>query len=150
MSFWGCTVSASKPIKIDKHEGQLLHLSQACLEPEAPKGASAKLVVEHGGNKYAVASLREGGMEFCALDLFVDSDAQFTVIGKAGVHLTGYFESDELMDDASDNEQATPAKSAKAVAPKATTPVSPAKAAAPSPAKGKRPHQLSQARKPYL
>ena len=90
MSFWGCTASASKPGKIEKKEGQLLHLSQACLDPDAPKGSFGKLAVEHGGKKYAVTSLREGGLEFSALDLFFNESATFTVTGKAGVHLTGY------------------------------------------------------------
>merc|ERR1712190_594522 len=58
-----------------------------------------------GGETYAIACLREGGKEFCALDLFINSiDTKFAVKGKATVHLTGYFEADEGEEDVDDME----------------------------------------------
>jgi len=112
--------------KVETRAGELLHLSQACLAPDTPKDSFAKVLVEQGGQSYAVACLREGGQEFCGLDLFLDSsDAKFVSKGKATVHLTGYFEADEADDDSDeDMEDEKPAKKAAA---------SPKKAAAQSP-----------------
>eukprot|EP00421_Protoceratium_reticulatum_P023543 CAMPEP_0168381296 /NCGR_PEP_ID=MMETSP0228-20121227/12804_1 /TAXON_ID=133427 /ORGANISM="Protoceratium reticulatum, Strain CCCM 535 (=CCMP 1889)" /LENGTH=51 /DNA_ID=CAMNT_0008394391 /DNA_START=73 /DNA_END=225 /DNA_ORIENTATION=+ len=49
MSFWGCVVAPGQPKKVETRAGELLHVSQACLEPEAPKGSTAKVLVEQGG-----------------------------------------------------------------------------------------------------
>jgi len=115
MSFWGCVVSPGKPKKSEA-SGELLHLSQACLEPNAPTGATAKLSLEENGTTYAIAWLTEGSHEFCALDLFVDSEeVTFHVTGKAAVHLTGYFEH-----DVDDDMEALPAKAGSAEAGKKT------------------------------
>ncbi|CAK0856922.1 unnamed protein product [Prorocentrum cordatum] len=82
MSFWGCIVAPGEPKKVETRAGELLHLSQACLDPATPAGASAKVLVEQGGQSYAVACLREGAQEFCALDLFLDStEAKLAVKG---------------------------------------------------------------------
>ncbi|CAE8654915.1 unnamed protein product, partial [Polarella glacialis] len=98
---------------VETRAGELLHLSQACLAPDTPKGASAKVMVQQGGQSYAVACLREGGQEFCALDLFLDtSEAKLEVTGKATVHLTGYFEADD-MDEDGEEEVATKAPEKK-------------------------------------
>merc|ERR1719215_1018427 len=97
MSFWGCVVAPGQPKKVETRTGELLHLSQACLAPDTPSGASSKILVEQGGTSYAVACLKEGAQEFCALDLFLDtSEAKVAVKGKATVHLTGYFEADDM------------------------------------------------------
>merc|ERR1712194_452687 len=94
--------------------GQLCHLSQACLDPETKPGASARVLVEQAGTKYALAILKEGGQECCALDLFLDlKEAKLTVEGKAAVHLTGYFETDGDGDESGDEEMAPPAKKAE-------------------------------------
>mmetsp|Transcript_64183 Transcript_64183/g.142744 ORF Transcript_64183/g.142744 Transcript_64183/m.142744 type:complete len:164 (+) Transcript_64183:85-576(+) len=110
MSFWGCIVAPGENKKVETRAGELLHLSQACLAPDTPSGASSKVLVEQGGQTYAVACLKEGGQEFCALDLFLDAkEAKLAVKGKATVHLTGYFEADDL-----DEEDAPMAKPGKA------------------------------------
>ena len=130
MSFWGCVLKPGESKKVETRAGELLHLSQACLAPDTPKDSSAKVMVEQAGQSFAVACLREGGTEFCGLDLFLDSsDAKFVSKGKATVHLTGYFEADEADDDSDEDmedEKAAgkPAKKAEA---------SPKKAAAQSP-----------------
>merc|ERR1719498_2130773 len=90
----------------------------------APAGSVAKVQLEQGGQSYAIACLREGGQEFCSLDLFLDSsDAKFAVKGKATVHLTGYFEADEAEDG--DDADMPPASGAKA-SPKTSPKTAPA------------------------
>ena len=65
---------------------------QACLHPSAKAGDRAVLLVKSGdaGAPLAVCSLRQGGTECVGLDLIFDSYTEFTVQGKAPVHLTGY------------------------------------------------------------
>ena len=100
MSFWGCIVQPGQSKQVETRAGELLHLSQACIAPEAPTGSSSKVFVEQGTESFVVACLKEGQQEFCALDLFIDSkEAKFSVKGKAAVHLTGYFEADEMDED---------------------------------------------------
>jgi len=127
-------VSPGQPKKVETRAGELLHLSQACLAPDTPAGASSKVMVEQGGHSYAVACLKEGGQEFCALDLFLDtSEAKLAVKGKATVHLTGYFEADDMDED--EDEKPAPALEKKA-SPKASpvaAKVASPKAAAASP-----------------
>merc|ERR1719436_1641569 len=107
MSFWGKKIAPGEVAKIETPAGELLHLSQACLDPAASSGASAKVLVEQGGTSYAVAVLKEGGQEFCPLDLFLDAkEAKLKVSGKATVHLTGYFESEEMDDEDAEDEKA--------------------------------------------
>ena len=64
MSFWGCKVAPGAPQKVETKAGELLHLSQACLDPSTPAGATGTVLVEQGGKSYALACLREGGQEF--------------------------------------------------------------------------------------
>merc|ERR1712150_357824 len=71
--------------------------SQACIDPEAKKGTNAKVMINQNEKRYAIASLKEGEQEFCALDLFVESgNTTLSVKGNASVHLTGYFEPDDM------------------------------------------------------
>lgn len=72
-------------------EDLLLHVSQACLDPGAKKGSKAILMVKsHDDGPYAVCSLREGGTESVSLDLMLEDYSEFSVVGNASVHLTGY------------------------------------------------------------
>ncbi|CAL1165841.1 unnamed protein product [Cladocopium goreaui] len=83
------------------------------------------------GQSYAVACLKEGSQEFCALDLFLDAkEAKLAVKGKATVHLTGYFEADD--DDLKEDDAPPPRASPKA-APKASPKASPKAEAKASP-----------------
>merc|ERR1719373_406660 len=126
MSFWGLSVSAAQPKKVGEvnaKEGELVHLSQACLAPDAKDGASAKLMVKQEGVAYCVACLKEGVTESCSLDLFLNSkEAEFIVKGNASVHVTGYLEGED-MDDEEEEEvtKSKPAPSPK-VAPVASSP----------------------------
>jgi len=122
MSFWGCIVAPGQAQKIESKAGETLHLSQACLAPDAAPGTSAKVLVEQGGTSFAVACLREGGQEFCALDLFLDAkEAKFFVKGKATVHLTGYFEVEDMDEEMEEDAapKAAAKKEAKPAEPKA-------------------------------
>jgi FK506-binding nuclear protein len=93
MSFWGCKVSQGKESAYvpSAEEDLLLHVSQACLDPGAKKGSKAILMVKsHDDGPYAVCSLREGGTESVSLDLMLEDYSEFSVVGNASVHLTGY------------------------------------------------------------
>mmetsp|Transcript_72893 Transcript_72893/g.156130 ORF Transcript_72893/g.156130 Transcript_72893/m.156130 type:complete len:449 (-) Transcript_72893:55-1401(-) len=121
MSFWGCIIKPGEQKRVESRDGELFHLSQACLDPSTPAGAKASVIVEQDGKSFAVAGLREGGPDFCSLDLFLDTTkAMVTVKGKATVHLTGYFEADE---EAEDEDMPTPAsaKGSPKASPKAAS-----------------------------
>merc|ERR1719491_1997376 len=128
MSFWGATVAPGESAKVGVAARQLLHLSQACLDPSAPSGASSKVHVEQEGTSFAVALLKEGAQDCCSLDLFVDlKKAKLKVTGKAIVHLTGYFEPESLDMDLEEEDGGVPPKAKEAK--KAASPqASPAKA----------------------
>eukprot|EP00444_Apocalathium_aciculiferum_P067552 CAMPEP_0183560730 /NCGR_PEP_ID=MMETSP0371-20130417/95659_1 /TAXON_ID=268820 /ORGANISM="Peridinium aciculiferum, Strain PAER-2" /LENGTH=171 /DNA_ID=CAMNT_0025769033 /DNA_START=45 /DNA_END=557 /DNA_ORIENTATION=+ len=120
MSFWGTKIAPGATATIESELGDLLHLSQACLAPDTPAGAGAKILVEQNGTSYAVAVLKEGGQDCCALDLFVDAkDTKLKVVGKATVHLTGYFEADGMDEDDDDDEEEEEEAAPKAKAVKA-------------------------------
>mmetsp|Transcript_162798 Transcript_162798/g.521849 ORF Transcript_162798/g.521849 Transcript_162798/m.521849 type:complete len:200 (+) Transcript_162798:71-670(+) len=126
MSFWGAKVAPGEVAKVAVPAGEVLHLSQACLDPGAAPGSSSRVVVEQKGSSFAVAILKVGGQECCALDLFIDlSEATLKNVGKATVHLTGYFESEDMDDD---GDEAPAKASPKVVAkssPKAEVKASP-------------------------
>lgn len=93
MTFWGCTVSPDKESAYvpSAEEDMLLHISQACLDPGAKKGSKAVLMLKSGDDgPYAICSLREGITESVNLDLLVEDYSEFSIVGSAGIHLTGY------------------------------------------------------------
>jgi FK506-binding nuclear protein len=63
------------------------------MAPGASKNAKATLMLRVGDNEepLAVAALHEGGSESVALDLVLDQYTEFSVIGNATIHLTGYY-----------------------------------------------------------
>lgn len=97
MIFWGCIVQQGKGADYNPSQDDvpgLLHLSQACLDPSAPKNSKATLMISpHGtGDKeFAVVALSQGRQESAALDLVLDANTAFKVQGNAVIHLTGYF-----------------------------------------------------------
>lgn len=93
MTFWGCVVKTGKESAYvpSAEEDMLLHISQACLDPGASKGSKSVLMLKSGDDgPYAICSLREGGNESVSLDLLVEDYSEFSVIGTAAIHLTGY------------------------------------------------------------
>merc|ERR1719228_336846 len=113
MSFWGAKVAPGAEAKISQKDNAVLHLSQACLDPSASSGSTARVVVEKAGSAYSVACLKEGSHESCALDLFLDTASdKIKVTGQATVHLTGYFDDMDL-DSEEAEEIERPTKKAK-------------------------------------
>lgn len=108
MAFWGCAIKAGKeaPFVPSPEGDEKLHVSQACMAPGASKNAKATLMVRVGDNEepLAVAALREGASESVALDLVLDQYTEFSVIGNATVHLTGYYMPEYAIDGDSDEE----------------------------------------------
>eukprot|EP00889_Picochlorum_renovo_P005457 jgi/Picre1/32487/NNA_007833.t1 len=110
MTFWGCKVTKSKESAyVPPADGDiLLHVSQACLDPEAKKGAKAVLLLKSSDEgPYAVCSLREGGTESVSLDLLLEDYSEFSVVGSASIHLTGYLmpRDDEGVEGFSDEDE---------------------------------------------
>ena len=95
MAFWGTAVKAGKeaPFVPSPEADEKLHVSQACMAPGAPKNAKATLMIRVGESDeaLAVAALKEGSSESVALDLVLDEYTEFSVIGNATIHLTGYY-----------------------------------------------------------
>lgn len=110
MTFWGCKVTKSKESAyVPPADGDiLLHVSQACLDPEAKKGAKSVLLLKSSDEgPYAVCVLREGGTESVSLDLLLEDYSEFSVVGSASIHLTGYLmpRDDEGVDGFSDDDE---------------------------------------------
>lgn len=105
MAFWGCVVQPGKPIPVAAQEGQVLHVSRACLSPDARKGAKARLELDEGSQSFSIAQLSEGSLEDLKLDLNLEAtEATFLVKGDCSIHLTGYFEAaSPSFDDAAFN-----------------------------------------------
>jgi len=114
MAFWGCQVKSGKESAFvpRPESSEKLHLSQACLAPEgSSKSKRATLLVRVSeGAPLAVCALREGACESSSLDLVLDEYTEFSVVGNADIHLTGYFmpeyELDRDEDDDDDDDMA--------------------------------------------
>jgi len=108
MAFWGCAVKAGKevPFVPSPESDDKLHVSQACMAPGASKNAKATLMLRVGDieEPLAVAALREGASESVALDLVLDEYTEFSVIGNATIHLTGYYMPEYAIDGDHDVE----------------------------------------------
>jgi len=130
-------LKANGKAKVESPQGDILHLSQACLHE--PKDGKNYIQVQVDGRTYALACLEKGKKEHDSFDLFFNpSECTFMNAGKSEVHLTGYFEPDEDMGEGSESDEApaakapakaaTPKASPKAAAPKASPKVEPKKA----------------------
>lgn len=140
MSFWGVVLKPGKKESVKTTEGDILHLSQACLN--APKGGKNYLQVTEGETTYAIACLEKDKAEHCSFDLFFSTgDCTFSNKGDSEVHLTGYFEpepsgdmeddEEEDDDDDSDEPPAKPAANGKVKSPAAKPATPPQKPASP-------------------
>jgi len=110
MAFWGCKVVKGKESAfVPPADGEtMLHVSQACLDPNAKKSTKSILMLKSNDNgPYAVCSLREGGTESMPLDLILDQYSEFTVEGSCSVHLTGHFmpKDDDCMHEEEEDEE---------------------------------------------
>jgi hypothetical protein len=110
MAFWGCTLQPGQKKTVESPKGNILHLSQACLNE--PKDGKNYVQAEVEGKTYAVACLEKGKNEHESFDLFFNpSQCAFSSSGKSEVHLTGYFEPDEG-DDLEEEEEEEEEKAA--------------------------------------
>eukprot|EP00929_Paragymnodinium_shiwhaense_P029013 TRINITY_DN16722_c0_g1_i1.p2 TRINITY_DN16722_c0_g1~~TRINITY_DN16722_c0_g1_i1.p2 ORF type:complete len:324 (+),score=146.98 TRINITY_DN16722_c0_g1_i1:73-972(+) len=119
MAFWGCVLSPGQKKTVESPEGEILHLSQACLHN--PNDGKNYIQAEVSGTTYSIACLEKGKKEHDSFDLFFDpTTCAFKNQGKSEVHLTGYFEPDDGFYEDDEEEDAPKAKAkAKAAAPKA-------------------------------
>jgi nucleophosmin 1 len=125
MAFWGCILKPGAKAKIENPEGDILHLSQACLHN--PQDGKNYIQAEVQGKTYAIACLERNKKEHDSFDLFFNPDScAFSNNGKSEVHLTGYFEPDEDMDDESGEEEVPAVANTKTASPKASPKTLPA------------------------
>jgi nucleophosmin 1 len=138
MSFWGLILKAGQKVPVESADGDILHLSQACLH--TPKGGKNYLQVTDNEKTYVIACLEKDKVEHASFDLFFSTaSCSFSCKGDSEVHLTGYFEPAQDMDDEEEEEEAPPATAKKSPAappaksPKATPAASPKTTPAASP-----------------
>jgi len=132
MAFWGVALKPGQTKGVDSPQGDIMHLSQACLHE--PKDGKNYVLAKVKGQSYSLACLEKGKKEHDNFDLFFSSaDCTFTNKGQSDVHLTGYFEPDGMDDAGSEEEAAPPGKSPKAAV--ATSPKKSPAVAASSPKK---------------
>jgi len=131
MAFWGVSLKPGATKGVDSPQGDIMHLSQACLHE--PRDGKNYVCAKVNGTSYALACLEKGKKEHDNFDLFFSSgDCVFVNKGQSEVHLTGYFEPDG-MDEESEEEQPVPVR---AQSPKAVAAGSPKAVVAGSPKKG--------------
>ena len=95
--FWGCVIKDKKPFEIKVGSNQVIHLSEACLTPDAKEG-KVYVQLQRGDEKYNLCVLQKDKWESHKLDHFLmlateDSRPyKLVAVGPAGceVHLTGY------------------------------------------------------------
>lgn len=142
MAFWGEALKAGQKKKVQAPEGEVLHLSQGCLHE--PKDGKNYIQAEVKGQPYSIACLEKGKQEHISFDLFFSAgETTFVNKGTSEVHLTGYFEPDQLDGEGSESEDAAPAVPAKKASPLLAKAASPKVVAASSPKQS--PKQLAAA-----
>eukprot|EP01113_Clastostelium_recurvatum_P030448 TRINITY_DN36_c0_g1_i1.p1 TRINITY_DN36_c0_g1~~TRINITY_DN36_c0_g1_i1.p1 ORF type:complete len:214 (+),score=97.62 TRINITY_DN36_c0_g1_i1:462-1103(+) len=90
-SFWGIEIKAGQTIPLD--EDMSIHVSNACLGPEAKEGDKVFIQATVDEQNHVLGVLQAGRQDNLSLDLFFDSDfssVTFSTIGKATVFLSGY------------------------------------------------------------
>merc|ERR1719482_2024675 len=110
MAFWGANLKPGQAHQVDG-EGEVLHISGACLTEKAKPGKNYVKAKTADGT-FTICALSSGVQESVSLDLFLTSSHGPVVLrneGESEVDLVGYFEpGDETMDaDMSDAEVMT-------------------------------------------
>ncbi|KAH8582795.1 nuclear factor NF3 [Cryptosporidium sp. chipmunk genotype I] len=102
--FCGLIIKPGQKIKLDSTQGEILHLSQACLSEPKDNGRVYVQAID-GGNAYTICSLQKGTIEHASLDLFLSTsaDIELSVIGKNEVHISGFYEP-EMEEDFDDED----------------------------------------------
>merc|ERR1712129_488972 len=124
MSFKGYVLKPAKKENVSVPEGDVWHLSQACLHE--PKAGKNYIQVEVRGETYTLTHLEKDKVEHNALDLFFGSEgATFGVKGNSEVHLLGYLEPAEEKED--EEEESEEEEEKGNASPKAAPKASPKK-----------------------
>ncbi len=98
--FWGCIVTEGKPYTLPvESEYELLHISTAALSRASEPGKTYIMITKEN-DTFTIGSVQKDKTEMLTLDLFVRASQgiKFAVVGKAEVHITGYFEASESGD----------------------------------------------------
>jgi len=98
--FYGLILKPGVPVSVDTDLGEVLHISQACLN--APKqGGNTYVKIKEGGASYSICCLQKDSQEHASLDLFVQAaaGASFVAEGSNEVHLLGYWEPNPSLSD---------------------------------------------------
>jgi len=102
--FYGLILKPGIPVSVGTDLGEVLHISQACLN--APKGSGNTYVkIKDGQSTFAVCCLQKDTQEHASLDLFVQSESSpsFVAEGPNEVHLLGYWEPNPSLSDDEDD-----------------------------------------------
>jgi len=112
MAFWGTAVKPGTWTQGKAPEGEILHVSQACLHE--PKPGKTYLQIQVSGTTYTVACLEKDKREHDALDLmFAPEDApKFCAKGSSEIHLVGYVEPEQASDGEAEEAAVAPKKAA--------------------------------------
>lgn len=149
MAFWGTAVKPGTWTQGKAPEGEILHVSQACLHE--PKPGKTYLQIQVSGTTYTVACLEKDKREHDALDLmFSPEDApKFCAKGSSEIHLVGYMEPEQASDEEAEEAAAVPKAAASkasaspkmlaAAAPKASPKAAPAASPKATPAASPKP-----------
>ena len=102
--FCGLIIKPGQKVKLDSTQGEILHLSQACLSEPKDNGRVYVQAIDNG-NAYTICSLQKGTIEHANLDLFLSTSAEIelSIIGKNEVHISGFYEP-EMEEDFDDDD----------------------------------------------
>jgi len=90
--FDGLAIKAGETATLEGENGEVFHLSQACLSDPRDAGKTY-LKIKEGERSLVVCCLQKDKCEHAALDIFVHpATNSFSVEGKNDVHLVGYWE----------------------------------------------------------
>jgi len=90
--FDGLAIKAGETGTFDGENGEVFHLSQACLS-DPRDGGKTYLKIKEGERSLVICCLQKDKCEHAALDIFVHpATTSFTAEGKNDVHLVGYWE----------------------------------------------------------
>lgn len=103
--FCGLIIKPGQKVKLDSTQGEILHLSQACLSEPKDNGRVYVQAIDNG-NAYTICSLQKGTVEHASLDLFLSTSAEIelSVIGKNEVHISGFYEPEMDEEDFDDED----------------------------------------------
>ncbi|KAK9939896.1 hypothetical protein M0R45_016576 [Rubus argutus] len=92
MEFWGVEVKAGEPLKVVPDQGNVVHLSQACLGESKKAATDSVIVYGHTGDKKLVLGhLIPGQIPQLSFDLVFDEEFELSHNWKSGsVHFAGY------------------------------------------------------------